>query len=140
MASLEAQQFHAMHERGGFPTHADCLVCFEAGLGRLATVADIRAIAEEMVRILTQAFDDGLSSVRDALTEDETAQQAADARVTALLQELADAAKSPAPADPGAVDDIVKRIKALTARDVADSTAGETPAPVPTPSGTESAA
>lgn len=128
MASLEAQRFHDMHIRGNFPTHADCGVCFEAGLGRLATVADIWHIAEEMVRRMTQAFDDGLGPVRDALAEDEAAQAAADARVEALLQELADAAKNPTPADPATVDSLVQRIKALTARDVADSTAGEPPA------------
>lgn len=142
MPSLASIEFHALHLRGGHETHTDCPICREGGYdGRVATVADLRALEGRLVKIMTQVFDDGLGSVRDALTEDEAAQQAADAKVEELLQELADAATNPAPADPGAVADIVNRIKALTARDVADSTA-TAPATQPpaAPTGTESAA
>jgi hypothetical protein len=130
--------FHFMHLRGGFEVHADCPVCYETH-NRPVTVADLVEFETRMVARMTAVFDDGLSGVRDALTEDETAQSAVDARVEALLQQLADAAQSPTPADPGAVADLVARIKKLTARDTSDSTQ-DAPTPTQPVSGTEAGA
>jgi hypothetical protein len=138
MASQQGEMFHFMHLRGGFEVHADCPVCYETH-NRPVTVADLEIWMERLVARMTAVFDDGLGSVRDALTEDETAQATVDARIETLLEELAAAAQSPTPADPGAVADLVARIKRLTAHDTADATQ-DAPAPAEPANGTEASA